>query len=77
MHNVSVTGGAGFTGHHLIERLSRIKSKLVVLDNLTNPNANFLHRIKIALQASTTIASNSVILNEVNKVSIYLEERKK
>jgi UDP-glucose 4-epimerase len=74
MHNVLVIGGAGFIGHHLIERLSRINSKLVVLDNLTNPNANFLQRIKIALQTSTASASNSVILNEVNKVSIYLED---
>ena len=75
MHNVLVTGGAGFIGHHLVERLSRTTCKIIIIDNLTNPNTNFLHRIKTALQARTVSAANFISLNEIeNGVSVYVED---
>ena len=76
MHNVLVTGGAGFIGHHLVQKLSRTTiSKIVIIDNLTNPNTNFLNRIKTSLRASTVNAGNFITLNEFeNDVSVYIED---
>jgi UDP-glucose 4-epimerase len=38
---ILVTGGAGFIGHHLVEKLSHINSQVVIIDNLSNRNENF------------------------------------
>ena len=32
---ICVTGGAGFIGSHVIEELSKIKCKIIILDNLS------------------------------------------
>ena len=43
-HKVLVTGGAGFIGHHLVQRLlSQENYKIIVIDNLSNGNKNLLH----------------------------------
>ena len=36
--NVLITGGAGFIGSHLVERLVRLNHTVVVLDNLLRGN---------------------------------------
>ena len=32
---ICVTGGAGFIGSHLVERLSKLKCKIIIIDNLS------------------------------------------
>ena len=45
-----ITGGAGFIGSHLVEKLLRLKKKVIVLDNLSTGRIenikNFLNKIK-------------------------------
>ncbi|PWU81772.1 MAG: hypothetical protein DLM72_05285 [Candidatus Nitrosopolaris wilkensis] len=76
MHNVLVTGGAGFIGHHLVKRLSAMDCKITIIDNLSNANRIFLHTIKSAIQASSVSTSRFVSLhnNEINDVSFYAED---
>jgi UDP-glucose 4-epimerase len=43
---ILVTGGAGFIGSHLVERLIRLKNKVTILDNLTSGSkANLRHSL--------------------------------
>ena len=75
MFNVLVTGGAGFIGHHLADRLSQTRCKIIIVDNLTNPNTKFLHSIKSALKNSNASAGNFITLTEFeNDVSVYVED---
>jgi len=76
MYNVLVTGGAGFIGHHLVKRLSAMGCKITIIDNLSNANGIFLHKIKSAIQASSVSTSPFVVLNdnEINGVSFYAED---
>ena len=36
MQNVIVTGGSGFIGHHLVDRLLKLRKRVVIIDNLSN-----------------------------------------
>jgi len=76
MYNVLVTGGAGFIGHHLVKRLSALDCKITVIDNLSNANSIFLHKIKSAIQASRVSTFRFVKRNdnEINNVSFYAED---
>ena len=76
MYNVLVTGGAGFIGHHLVKRLSAMGCEITIIDNLSNANGIFLHKIKSAIQASSVSTSPFVSLNdnEINDVSFYAED---
>lgn len=53
MQRVLVTGGAGFIGHRLVEKLSESGSAVTIVDNLSNANLNFLNQVKKAIQSST------------------------
>lgn len=36
MQNVIVTGGSGFIGHHLVNRLLKLRKRVAIVDNLSN-----------------------------------------
>jgi len=76
MYNVLVTGGAGFIGHHLVKRLSAMDCKITIIDNLSNANGIFLHKIKSAIRTSRVSTSRFVKINdnEINDVSFYAED---
>jgi UDP-glucose 4-epimerase len=76
MHNVLITGGAGFIGHHLVKKLSTIDCKITIIDNLCNANGIFLQKIKSAIQGSRVSISRFVKINdnEINNVSFYAED---
>src|SRR5579871_5486238 len=48
---ILVTGGAGFIGSHLVERLVEQGHEVVVLDDLSTGHATYLHEL---LQRSTS-----------------------
>jgi UDP-glucose 4-epimerase len=76
VYKVLVTGGAGFIGHHLVKRVSAMGCKITIIDNLSNANGVFLHKIKRAIQASGVSTSRFVSLNdnEITDVSFYAED---
>jgi nucleoside-diphosphate-sugar epimerase len=74
MHNILVTGAAGAIGHHLIKRLSQRDCKVIIIDNLSNADSDFLNRVKAALLTSHMSRSNFVRLNGIGNVSIYIED---
>jgi UDP-glucose 4-epimerase len=41
--NILVTGGAGFLGSHLVDKLLELKHKVVIIDNLSTGQKKFLH----------------------------------
>jgi len=41
--NILVTGGAGFVGSHLVDKLLELKHKVVILDNLSTGQKKFIH----------------------------------
>lgn len=43
MANILVTGGAGFIGSHLVEKLIELGHKVVILDNLSSGSLDNLH----------------------------------
>jgi UDP-glucose 4-epimerase len=44
--NILVTGGMGFIGHHLVKELISNKHKVIILDNLSNSNKDFMTECK-------------------------------
>jgi UDP-glucose 4-epimerase len=47
MQTVLVIGGAGFIGHHLVRRLAAENHRVIVFDNLSNSNKDFLKELEI------------------------------
>ena len=43
--NVLVTGGAGFIGSHIVEKLVEQKAKVTILDNFSTGNINNLKNV--------------------------------
>jgi UDP-glucose 4-epimerase len=76
MHNVLITGGAGFIGHHLVKKFSAMDCKITIIDNLSNANSIFLNTIKDAVQTSSVTRSRFVRLNAsgIKDVSFYAED---
>ena len=72
--NVLITGGAGYIGSHVVERLNKIKLKIIILDNLStghkkliNKNAKF-----VKCNLTNTRLLNKIINNNHIKTIIHL-----
>ena len=47
MKNILITGGAGFVGHHLTNKLLKEKkNKVIIVDNKSNANTNFINEFE-------------------------------
>ena len=42
--NILITGGAGYIGSHVVERLVKIKSNIIILDNLSTGNRKLINK---------------------------------
>ena len=42
--NILITGGAGYIGSHVAERLVKIKSNIIILDNLSTGNRKLINK---------------------------------
>ena len=61
---ILVTGGAGFIGSHLVEKLINLKHQVIVLDNLsTGRLENLKHLIKKIKFVKCDISKNQNFLN--------------
>lgn len=77
MQKILVTGGAGFIGHHLVNGLSSVNCKIVIIDNLSNANHDFLNLIKSAIRSKTNTSTSSryiILYSGNNPVSFYAED---
>ena len=48
--NILITGGAGYIGSHVAERLIKIKSNIIVLDNLSSGNRRLINKKTIFIK---------------------------
>ena len=73
-NNILVTGGAGYIGSHVVERLSKIKSKILILDNLSTGHKKLINKkakfIKTNLKNIRLL--NKIINNNHIKTIIHL-----
>jgi len=62
--NILITGGAGYIGSHVAERLIKIKSNIIVLDNLSSGNRRLINKKTIFIKADL---KNIKLLSKVIK----------
>lgn len=77
MQKILVTGGAGFIGHHLVNGLSSVNCKIVIIDNMSNANHDYLNLIKSAIRSKTNTSTSSrfiILYSGNNPVSFYAED---
>ncbi len=66
--NILITGGAGYTGSHFAERLIKIKSNIIVLDNLSSGNRRLINKKTIFIKVDL---KNIKLLSKVIITKIY------
>ena len=62
-----VTGGAGFVGSHLVERLVELGHKVTVLDNLSSGKIKNLKKVKKKIKFFKIDLSKKKILKNILK----------
>ena len=68
--NVIVTGGAGFIGSHLVEKLVENGLKVIVIDNFSSGNINNLKNIKNQISIKKVDICNYKSLEKIFKKNI-------
>ena len=67
-----VTGGAGFIGSHLVEKLVKKKYKVTVIDNLSNGKLNNLQSVKKKITFIKADLNKIKNLNKLLKKTDYV-----
>ena len=44
MDNILVTGGAGYIGSHIVERLVRLRKRVFIIDNLSTGHKKLINK---------------------------------
>ena len=65
---ILITGGAGYIGSHVAERLIKIKSNIIVLDNLSSGNRRLINKKTIFIKVDL---KNIKLLSKVIITKIY------
>ena len=68
--NVLVTGGAGFIGSHLVERLVHDKHNVIVIDNLLRGNKIPIHVQELITFIEGDVRDLSVVMNAMEDVDV-------
>ena len=68
MKRVLVTGGAGFIGSHLVERLVDLNHEVVVLDDLSNGNLQNLKNVREEINLIKQDVSVPFLLPDLNVI---------
>ena len=61
-NNILITGGAGYIGSHLTEQLVKIKSNIIILDNLVTGHKKLINKKAIFIKGDV---KNKNILNKI------------
>jgi UDP-glucose 4-epimerase len=75
--NVLVTGGAGFVGSHLVDRLIKLGANVTIADNLSKGSLNNVFEVwtKHGLRFSRNINENEIIASSHKFIRCDLKER--
>jgi UDP-glucose 4-epimerase len=80
-NNILITGGAGYIGSHIVERLVKTKANIVILDNLVTGSKRLINKkakfIKCDIKNKTKLAKiiNDYKINSIIHLAAYLNIR--
>ena len=69
--NILVTGGAGFIGSHLVERLVKENHKVVVVDNLSTGNLDFIKGLPVTFEPLDITKDLSILFESYRFDCVY------
>ena len=75
MKNILITGGAGFVGHHLTNKLLKEKkNKVIIVDNKSNANTNFINEFE---DFKNSFSERAVFIKRIldNDYLIFLKKK--
>ena len=54
MEKILVTGGAGYIGSHIVEKLIKLKKKVIIIDNLSTGHKKLINKKAIFFKKDIT-----------------------
>ena len=66
--NILITGGAGYIGSHIAEKLEKTKSKVIIYDNLITCNRRLINKRAIFIKGD--IKNKKLLSNTIKKYNI-------
>ena len=70
--NICVTGGAGFIGSHLVDRLIELGHDVLVIDNLSTGMRSFVHEDAQFIEMDV----RDLYLKSLSRLSYFMKRRK-
>jgi UDP-glucose 4-epimerase len=75
MHSVVVTGGTGFIGHHLVNKLVEKNCQIQIIDNLSNSSSHFVNEFQVNRSKYDNVTIHNVdIRNEASVLNIFRDQ---
>ena len=74
--NICVTGGAGFIGSHLVDRLIELGHDVLVIDNLSTGMRSFVHEMLNLLRWMYEIQNYYLYLKSLSRLLFSMKRRK-
>ena len=69
MHNILITGGAGYIGSHVVEQLIKNKKKVFVLDNLVTGYKRLINKKAKFIKADIKNKNKIISIIRNNKIT--------
>jgi UDP-glucose 4-epimerase len=73
MHNIIITGGAGFIGHHLVKKLTETGLEVTIVDNLSNSNKDFMRKFEVNRSRHNSVSIYNADIRTTNVISDIFE----